>query len=147
MMTRKQFLGSLAGLLGTSAFIAACTKSDDDGDVGDIYVGEDAGNGSGSGSGSGSGNNPDAGVMMDGEAAACTTPEEVIGGNHGHVLVVPQTDLDAGAEKSYDIQGSAGHAHTVLITAAMFTTLKTSRTVQTTSSSGAGHTHPITVTC
>ena len=80
-------------------------------------------------------------------AMACTTATASIGANHGHALVVSQAEVAAGVEKSYNIQGSSGHAHTVVVTAAMFATLKASRMVQTTSSTGSSHTHSITVTC
>ena len=147
-MTRKQFLGSIAGLLGL-ATLAACTQQEDDGD-----------GGGGGGGGGGSGDiGPDAGVSQshtDGGAThtpdappamACTTATASIGGNHGHTLVVSQADLAAGVEKSYNIQGSSAHPHTVLVTSAMFTTLKSSRTLQTTSTSNSSHTHSVTVSC
>jgi hypothetical protein len=72
-----------------------------------------------------------------------------IGGNHGHTLVVAKADITAAAAKTYDIKGSSDHAHSVTISAAMFTML-TANTAVTTTSTGAagdGHTHSITVTC
>ena len=148
MMTRKQFMGSIAGLVGGVALGAACTKADgDDGSEG------------GAGGGGGGGDSVDASVaqtpadargMTNPDAAtsmACTTAATSIGGNHGHALAVSQADVAAGVEKSYNIQGSAGHAHSVVVTAAMFTTLKANRTLQTTSTNNSGHMHSITVTC
>lgn len=142
MMTRKQFLGSLAGLLGASALLGAC-KSDDGGDPT-----PDAAAGGGGGGGGGN-NNPDAAVMMPDAPmqTACTTASSTIGTNHGHTLVVPQTDLDAGVDKTYNIQGTSAHPHTVVVTAAMWTMLKANRSVQITSSNDAGHTHSVTITC
>ncbi len=146
-MTRKQFFGSMAGLLGLAVLGGGCTKSDDEG-------------GGGGGGGGGEGEpGPDAGasqVPSDGGAThtpdappamACTTGTVSIGGNHGHTLMVSQSDVATGADKTYNIQGSSAHPHTVVVTAAMFATLKASRTVQATSSNNSNHTHSITVTC
>jgi hypothetical protein len=149
MMTRKQFIGSLAGLFGATALLGACTTPDEMGE------GEGEGSGSGSGSGSGGGGGgggggglgPDAGMTPDAPPAmACVTPASAIGSNHGHVLVISPADLDAGVEKSYNIKGSSAHAHTVVITASMFATLKANRSVQTMSTND-GHMHAVTVTC
>jgi hypothetical protein len=70
----------------------------------------------------------------------------VIGANHGHTLVVPKTDVMAGADKTYDIQGTSPHSHTVTITAAQFAALAANMSVSTVSSLD-GHTHSIMVTC
>ena len=69
-----------------------------------------------------------------------------IGGNHGHELTVSADDVQAGAEKVYDIEGGARHTHTVTISAAQFALLAAGTAIQVTSSS-AGHTHAVTVTC
>lgn len=151
-MTRKQFMGSVVGLLGLATLGAACTKGDGDDGSG--------GSGGGGGGGGGAGEGPDASVAQTPSDAgaiatpdapattmACTTAAASIGSNHGHVLAVSQADVAAGVQKSYDIQGSAGHSHTVVLTTAMFTTLKANRTLQTTSTSSSSHVHSITVTC
>jgi hypothetical protein len=39
-----------------------------------------------------------------------------VGQNHGHVFVVSAADVRAGAEKTYDLTGTAGHAHAVTLT-------------------------------
>ncbi len=70
-----------------------------------------------------------------------------ISGNHGHALSVPQADVDAGKVKRYSINGTASHAHTVVITPALFTKLKTTGTINVTSSLALAHTHVVTVTC
>ncbi len=72
---------------------------------------------------------------------------ETIGTNHGHTLEVTQDDVTAGVDKTYDIQGSSMHAHMVTITAADFANLAGGGTVMVTSTTGAAHTHQITVTC
>ena len=47
-----------------------------------------------------------------------------ISSNHGHTLSVSKADIDAGAEKSYSIQGSSGHNHTIVVSSDNFNTLK-----------------------
>jgi hypothetical protein len=73
----------------------------------------------------------------------------LIAGNHGHVLVVPRADLDSTTDRSYDIQGSAVHTHTVTFTAAQLAMLKAGQSVAVTSTpfSGDGHTHMVTESC
>ena len=68
-------------------------------------------------------------------------------GNHGHTLVISAADLEAGANKTYNIQGTSPHDHEVILTAAHFTSLKNGSSVSVTSTSTAGHDHPITITC
>ena len=70
-----------------------------------------------------------------------------ISANHGHVLNVSKTDVQNGAEKSYSIDGSASHDHTVVITASNFDLLKTNQSIQVDSSMGGGHSHAVTVSC
>ena len=70
-----------------------------------------------------------------------------ISANHGHVLNVSKTDVQNGAEKSYSIDGSASHDHTVVITADNFDSLKTNLSIQVDSSTGGGHSHAVTVSC
>jgi len=132
MMTRKQFLGSLAGLAGLAA-LGACKKEDGDDVMPDApkQPMPDAPL-----------QQPDAPVMM-----ACTTAQSMIASNHGHVLTISAADLMAGIEKTYDIRGASAHPHTVTITAAMFAMLKQARTLSVVSSTDANHTHSVTVTC
>lgn len=70
-----------------------------------------------------------------------------IGSNHGHSLTVSKGDVTTGAEKTYAIQGSSGHPHSVTITAANFTTLKSNQNITVTSTANSGHTHSVTVSC
>jgi hypothetical protein len=72
-----------------------------------------------------------------------------IGSNHGHVLMVTKDEVNAAVEKSYNITGTATHAHNVTVTVAMFTMLKSNTSVMTTSTGGGtdGHTHSITIMC
>lgn len=70
-----------------------------------------------------------------------------ISANHGHTLIVSKEDVSSGTEKTYAIQGSASHDHSVTITAANFTSLKNNNSVQVDSTSGDGHMHAVTVSC
>jgi hypothetical protein len=72
---------------------------------------------------------------------------ESISANHGHVMSVPQADVDAGSEKTYDITGSADHPHQVTLTADDFTTLAGGGSVTVASSTDSAHSHMVTVTC
>lgn len=83
----------------------------------------------------------------DGGACSSGAHDTSISANHGHALSVPAADLEAGADQSYSIQGSAAHDHTITITAAQLTTLLAGDPVTVTSSSALGHTHEVTVTC
>jgi hypothetical protein len=70
-----------------------------------------------------------------------------IGGNHGHALTIPTADLGAVTERTYDITGTAGHAHTVTFTPAQLQELRLGRTVTVMSSTGSGHQHAVTADC
>jgi hypothetical protein len=74
-------------------------------------------------------------------------PVESIANNHGHVLTVAQSDVDAGALKMYSIKGTSGHDHTVTLSSGNFGTLKAGNMVSVTSTAGGGHTHNVTVIC
>ena len=70
-----------------------------------------------------------------------------INGNHGHTLTVSKEDVAAGVAKTYDIDGSAGHPHSVSVSADDFTALQNNDSVMTESSTGGGHTHGISIVC
>jgi len=70
-----------------------------------------------------------------------------ISSNHGHTLTVSKEDIDAGLEKAYSIQGSSGHDHGIVITAANFTSLKSKQSIVIESTTGASHRHDVTVSC
>ena len=69
--------------------------------------------------------------------------------NHGHTLTVSKDDVSNGTEKTYAIQGSASHDHSVTVTAANFTSLKNNNSIQVDSTAGGGdgHMHGVTVSC
>jgi hypothetical protein len=138
MMTRKQFLRSLAGVgvgvFGVSA-LAGCGN--------DIGTSVDAGDqGLDEGPADNPGESPDDPPP---EALACT-PGTSISNNHGHAVVVPAADVMAGVQKQYSIQGTSAHRHFITVTAAMFAQLKMGTTV-TVRSGGVSHTHVVTITC
>ncbi len=71
-----------------------------------------------------------------------------ISDNHGHVLAVAWADVEAGADKTYSIKGTATHDHQVLITASMFADLPAGHSAGVTSGPAPdGHTHDISVQC
>ncbi len=87
------------------------------------------------------------GGTPDSPAAVCTTPTSAIQGNHGHTLVVSLADVNAAVDKTYDIMGTSLHAHSVTITAADFAMIKAGTTRMVVSTTGGGHTHPVSVMC
>ncbi len=74
----------------------------------------------------------------------CTT---MIGGNHGHVLTILASDLASPRDRTYNIQGSADHTHSVSFSAEQMQTLADGGTVTVTSTLGLAHTHEVTPTC
>jgi hypothetical protein len=135
MMTRHQFLRSLAGL-GAGALVVACSKSD-----GEPEPGADA-------APQPTPDAPPQQPMPDAPpSGTCATTNASISANHGHVAAVPAADVAAGVEKTYDIQGTSAHPHTIKVTAAMFAMLEAGQTVTVTSSNDAAHTHNVTITC
>lgn len=122
-LTRKQFLrvlvrGSAAGVVG-GALVAAC--GGDDG-----------------------GASPDAPVTSGDCLQNGTTV--AIAANHGHALTVPMAHVAAGTPQTYDIRGTATHAHSVTLTANHFQLLAQNRSI-TVSTSLGDHVHSVTVGC
>ena len=70
-----------------------------------------------------------------------------VGKNHGHVLTIPFADVEAGAEKSYDIAGTSGHPHTVTLSPENLKTLLTGQDLRMKSSRDHQHQHRILVKC
>lgn len=67
--------------------------------------------------------------------------------NHGHSLVVSRDDVNAGTEKTYTIDGTAGHSHSITITSANFDKLKNNEPIEVTSTVGDSHDHIVIVSC
>jgi hypothetical protein len=69
-----------------------------------------------------------------------------VGQNHGHVFVVSAADVAAGVDKTYDLTGSAGHAHAVTLGADHWTKLRAGESVRLTSTR-EGHAHRLLIKC
>jgi len=67
--------------------------------------------------------------------------------NHGHVLMVPKEDFSAGMDKTYNIQGSATHNHTIALTADQLAMILAGTHVSVTSSVTNDHAHQVSVFC
>lgn len=80
-------------------------------------------------------------------SAACTSLGITL--NHGHLLSIPAADLDATTARTYSIQGSAPHDHSVTLTPAQLAVLKSGGAVTVTATPGAldGHTHDVGGQC
>ncbi len=92
----------------------------------------------------------DVAPVEDPEASDCLingANATAISSNHGHTLSVSKEDIDAGTEKTYAIQGTSGHNHTIVVTAANFNTLKSEKRISIESSRDSSHRHNVTVSC
>ncbi len=124
-MKRKTFIRKTMGallLVAPAYAILSCSSSSDD-----------------SGSNNNN-NNGDPNCLDNGTIANIT-------GNHGHNLTVSKDDVSDGIEKTYAIDGSAGHSHSVTVTAANFITLRNNQQISLSSTTGSGHNHSIAVSC
>lgn len=63
--------------------------------------------------------------------------------NHGHELLLSESDLEDHQSHSYDIQGMATHSHIVYLSRNDFMRLSQGSTVRVVSSSNYGHRHLI----
>jgi hypothetical protein len=70
-----------------------------------------------------------------------------LGRNHGHVLTVSFDDVTAGAEKTYEITGTAGHPHTVTLSADDMKSLLAGNLLRTKSTTDRGHAHRVVARC
>lgn len=70
-------------------------------------------------------------------------------GNHGHVLSIPIEDLNSSTAKTYSVQGSAPHNHSLTLTAAQLAELKAGRSVTVTTGVGGAepHSHSVSGAC
>ncbi|MBA3818434.1 MAG: hypothetical protein H0X17_06045 [Deltaproteobacteria bacterium] len=138
MMTRFQFLRSLAGLgvgvVGVSV-LGACS-SDDEGTNPDAATNQPPADAA-----------PGVDAPADAPAMTCAATTAAIGTNHGHTITVAPADVAAAVDKTYAIKGTSAHPHSVRITAAQFVTLRTTGSLTVSSSTDANHAHTVTVTC
>ena len=127
-MNRKTFIQKTAGamLIAIPAYsLLSCSGSDDS---------------SGGNPDPDPNPNPQANCLANGTAS-------VIASNHGHSLMVAMADVQAGTQKSYSIQGTSPHNHSVTLTENNFTSLQANNSISVGSTSGDGHTHSVTVSC
>ncbi|HTT13043.1 MAG TPA: hypothetical protein VMG60_19405 [Burkholderiaceae bacterium] len=78
-------------------------------------------------------------------ALACH--DTVITGNHGHAVTIPDADLDSMVDMTYNIQGTADHNHTIVLTVAQLQMIKVMTAVTVLSSTTLSHNHDVTVNC
>ncbi|HEU5297770.1 MAG TPA: hypothetical protein VFU71_23550 [Burkholderiaceae bacterium] len=134
-ITRKQFLGSVAG--GTvTLLIQACGGGGSTAFIALFGGGTNGG---------GTNGNPE-------PASACGSSGSQITGNHGHLLTVPTADLTSTTAMTYSIMGSATHDHSVTLSPADLAQLNSGGTVTVVSSvtdapTFGPHSHGVTVTC
>lgn len=147
-MTRKQFLRSALGVTAATLGLTVLTAcSAERAPAPDAMGGGGGGGGNGNsggsdgsaGSGSGSGTNTPR-CIQDGTTTT-------IGDNHGHIMVVTADDVAAAVAKTYHIQGTSDHDHTVNLSPSDYGALQQDRAVMTTSSFDDGHDHSILVAC
>lgn len=70
-----------------------------------------------------------------------------VGRNHGHVFPVQLADVHAEVDKTYDIAGTAGHAHSITLSADDFQRVRAGEIVRVVSSREGGHVHRLLVRC
>lgn len=63
--------------------------------------------------------------------------------NHRHSLVIARADLDSTVARTYNVQGTGDHGHTVTLSPAHLAQLKAGQTVSVTSTMDSGHTHQL----
>jgi hypothetical protein len=132
LISRKNFLLAASGtmLIIVDGACGGDTSTSSDGGAsgnGGTGAGSGATGGSTSGSGGASGTSGSGGAsgtsgsggasVVDSGPPDCLVEGPAIeyGWNHGHVLLVPAADVQAGVTKSYDIRGTADHTHVVVI--------------------------------
>jgi hypothetical protein len=122
-MNRRQFSKELAFLSGITVTLGAC------GGGGGTY---------GGGSGNPASGNPPPTSNPSGDKVG------QVSDNHGHSAVVTSAQLAAGASVTVNIEGTAGHPHTISLPAAAIEELKLGRSVVTNSTTQDGHLHTVT---
>jgi hypothetical protein len=134
-ITRKQFLGSVAG--GTvTLLIQACGGGGENAFLALFGGGTN---------GDDTNDNPE-------PASSCGSSGSEITGNHGHLLTVPTDDLTSITAMTYSIVGSATHDHLLTLLPDDLAQLDSGGTVTVVSSVTDAptfglHSHGLTVTC
>ena len=140
LITRKNFV------LAVGALVAGCGDDGSSSGSGGSGTGGSGTGGTATG-GNGTGGTPGTGGTGGvGGGIQILTCQSAIASNHGHELIVTAEDVNAGVDKTYDIQGTSAHSHSVTVTSADFAVLSTGGSV-TILSSKDGHSHSVDVTC
>ena len=79
-----------------------------------------------------------------GSSSATSDKTGAISANHGHTAVIASTQLGASGGITLNIQGSAGHPHTVALSGAELSAIAGNQRVAKESSNDTGHTHTVT---
>lgn len=136
--TRLEFVQGTMGVCAFGLLTAACGDDDDDTPGGTAGAGgEQNPDGNTGGVDGNTGGTGSSGVLCG----------STIASNHGHKLTVTSAEAAAGVAKTYDIQGSATHNHTVSISADDFAALLDGTSVMIASSTDASHQHEVTIDC
>ncbi len=69
-----------------------------------------------------------------------------VSANHGHVATITGAQITAGSAIALNIQGTATHPHTVMVSQADLTSLKNRQAATLPSSTDSGHSHTVTFT-
>lgn len=70
-----------------------------------------------------------------------------ITGNHGHSVTLPRATLEAGADGSFEIRGTADHSHALTLTGAQLSALLAGETLTLDASTTLEHSHSVTLRC
>ena len=79
-----------------------------------------------------------------GSNSATSDKTGAVSANHGHTAVIASAQLGASGGITLNIQGSAGHPHTVALSGSDLAAIAANQRVSKDSSSDAGHTHTVT---
>ena len=79
-----------------------------------------------------------------GSSSATSDKTGAISANHGHAAVIASAQLGASGGITLNIQGSAGHPHTVALSGAELSSIAGNQRVAKESSNDTGHTHTVT---
>ncbi len=86
-------------------------------------------------------------TMAGGSDCLTDGTKSTISGNHGHAITVTVAEIQAAADKTYDVTGQSAHSHSYSLSAADYAALAKGTSVTHTTSDGGGHTHTITILC
>jgi hypothetical protein len=70
-----------------------------------------------------------------------------VGKNHGHVFEVPFADVVAGAQRTYDLTGTASHPHAITLLPDQMALLASGEIVRARSTEASNHGHRLWVRC